>query len=45
MFTIFFDELQRIWRYRWLVIGVAAVLLLGAILFYLARNLRKDEAV
>jgi polysaccharide chain length determinant protein (PEP-CTERM system associated) len=33
MFTIFFDELQRIWRYRWLVIGVAAVLLLGATMY------------
>jgi uncharacterized protein involved in exopolysaccharide biosynthesis len=30
MFTILFDEMQRIWRYRWLVTAVAALLFAGA---------------
>ena len=30
IFNILFDELQRIWRYRWLVIGIAALLFTAA---------------
>jgi len=33
MFTILFDEMQRIWRYRWLVTAVAALLFAGAALY------------